>query len=260
GTKIVYKKIASDALRTNTWTRDTGIYWISANGGEPELITKQGSSPHFGKDNDRIYYVETDGSGKDFRFILNSIELDGSDERTLFSSKKALEYIVSPDSKLLAFQEGYNAYVMPFTLSGRKIEIGPDNKSLPIKKVSADAGSYLHFSDDSKKLHFSVGPKLFTTDLEGIFDYHEDIDKDNDKDDIPESLETNLTFQTDADVPTGTIALVGGRIITMNGDEVISSGTVIIKRNRIKAVGSKDKISIPFGAIKYDVSRPNHNA
>ncbi len=70
----------------------------------------------------------------------------------------------------------------------------------------------------------------------------------------PESHETNLTFQAKIDIPKGALALVGGRIITMNGDEVINSGTVIIEKNRIKAVGPKNKISIPFGAIKYDVT------
>ena len=39
--------------------------------------------------------------------------------------------------------------------------------------------------------------------------------------------------------PTGTIAFVGGRVVTMNGDEVIEDGVVVVEGNRIKAVGTQ---------------------
>jgi imidazolonepropionase-like amidohydrolase len=50
------------------------------------------------------------------------------------------------------------------------------------------------------------------------------------------------------------VALTGGRIITMNGDEVIENGTVVIDGNRITAVGPAGSVAVPEGARTFDVS------
>ena len=54
--------------------------------------------------------------------------------------------------------------------------------------------------------------------------------------------------------PDGVVALTGGRIITMNGDEVIENGTVVVDGNRITAVGPAGSVAIPEGARTFDVS------
>ncbi|MGI9262759.1 MAG: amidohydrolase family protein, partial [Woeseiaceae bacterium] len=51
--------------------------------------------------------------------------------------------------------------------------------------------------------------------------------------------------------PSGTVAFTGARIITMNGDEVIDNGTVLVENNRIAAVGN---VSIPDDAQVFDAS------
>ena len=52
--------------------------------------------------------------------------------------------------------------------------------------------------------------------------------------------------------PRGLVALTGARIITMNGDEVIERGSILIQDNRIKAVGAN--IDIPADARKIDMT------
>jgi len=68
--------------------------------------------------------------------------------------------------KWLAFREGFNAYVTPFVETGRRIDIGPKSKAVPVTRVSKDAGENLRFSGDSTRLHWSFGPQLFQRDLE----------------------------------------------------------------------------------------------
>lgn len=56
------------------------------------------------------------------------------------------------------------------------------------------------------------------------------------------------------DIPQGTILFKNARIITMNGNEVIESGDILVENNRIKAVGKAGTISAPPNAKVMDVS------
>jgi imidazolonepropionase-like amidohydrolase/Tol biopolymer transport system component len=70
----------------------------------------------------------------------------------------------------------------------------------------------------------------------------------------PGPEEYTIDLQVPAAKPDGMVALVGGRIITMNGDEVIENGTVLIEGNRIAAVGAAVDIEVPSRARVFDVS------
>lgn len=251
GKKVVYRKISADRLRSPTWTHERGIYCVPVRGGKPQLVRKKGGRPHFGLGSERLYLLDIEGGDPDDRRALISIELDGSDERTHLVSKNATEYQVSPDGQWVAFRERFNAYVMPFTRSGREIEIAPKTKSIPITKVSRDAGEYLHWSGDSRRLHWSLGPELFERDLMDAFAFLKGSPQK-----LPEPPVSGLDigFEVQADVPSGALALVGARIITMRGDKVILKGTIIIERNHIKAIGPKDSVTIPADARIIDVS------
>lgn len=68
----------------------------------------------------------------------------------------------------------------------------------------------------------------------------------------------DLSFTTKADKPSGYKALVGGKVVTMrdadNTQEVIENGVVLIKDNRIEAVGKRGDIAIPDDAMQIDTS------
>ncbi|MHC4431188.1 MAG: amidohydrolase family protein [Planctomycetota bacterium] len=251
GARIIYRKISADILRSPTWTHERGIYSVPVRGGKPQLVTKKGSRPHFGSENDRLYLLDVAAGDPDDRRALISIELDGSDERTHFVSKNATEFCVSPDGNWTAMRERFNAYIMPFVHSGREIEIGPKTKSVPIRKVSRDAGMYLNFSGDSRRLHWSLGPELYERDLTDAFAF-----LDGSPEELPEPAVSGIDigFEVEADVPAKEIALVGARIITMRGDEVIEEGTIIVEKNRIKAIGPKDSVTVSDDVEVIDVS------
>jgi len=251
GEKIVYGKIGADRLRTDTWTHEQGVYWVPIDGGEPQLITKKGSQPQFGAEVNRVYLLDVEPGDPDDRRALVSIELDGSDRRTHFISKNAVEFCVSPDGQWLAFTERFNAYIIPFTRSGQAIEIDPKMKSIPIKKVSRDAGQYLHFSGDSHRLYWSLGPELFEQDITEALDFLAGSAKEQAQ---SPATGMDIGFEATADVPSGKLALVGARIITMCGDEIIDNGTIIIEGNRIKTLGPQDSTALPCDAHVIDVA------
>ena len=49
------------------------------------------------------------------------------------------------------------------------------------------------------------------------------------------------------------LALTGARIITMNGDEIFERGDIVIRNNRIEAVGPVGSVTIPDGAERMDM-------
>jgi imidazolonepropionase-like amidohydrolase len=48
--------------------------------------------------------------------------------------------------------------------------------------------------------------------------------------------------------------LTGARIITMHGDQVIENGVIVVKDNRIAAVGAADSVQIPADAKRLDLA------
>ena len=67
-------------------------------------------------------------------------------------------------------------------------------------------------------------------------------------------LERRMVVQLPRDVARGTIVLSGGRIVTMKGDSVIENGDILIKDDRIVAVGPHGTLTVPAGARVFDVT------
>ena len=248
GSKIVYRTTSDGYLRSALWSRETGIYVVPAAGGASKLVTKKGASPQFGASNDRVFFMTFEDEDKRG---LHSIGLDRTDERAHLLSAFATEYALSPDEKWVAFREKFNAYIAPFIRTGKTIDIGPDTKSIPVAKVTKEAGEFLHWAGDASKLYWSLGPELFSRDLKDSFAFIAGA---------PEKLPdapatgTNISFTQPFDVPAGKLVLTGARIITMHGDEVIDDGTVVIDRNPITAVGPRASTAVPADAKVIDVA------
>jgi Tol biopolymer transport system component/imidazolonepropionase-like amidohydrolase len=251
GETVVYRRIGGGGLTSPMWSRDTGVYAVPFAGGEPQLVTESGSRPHFGGDLDRIYVQRWSGSDVDRKTQLVSLELDGSDERTEVESSRGQEFRVSPDGSWLAWRERFHAFIAPNVRTGRKLELGPETESLPVSRVSKEAGEYLHWSGDSRSLHWSLGPELFTRELTDAFAFLEGAPEE-----LPEapSAGIDLSFDVAADVPDGTVAFVGGQVLTMNGDEVIEDGVVVVTGNRIAGVGPRGSVPVPDGAYVVDAT------
>lgn len=248
GGTIVYRKGGGGWLTSPLWSEDTGLYSVPTRGGTPELITRSGRSPHFGAEEDRVFFT---GFGKKGKRELRSIELDGSDLRTHVGSEKANRMRVSPDGKWLAFQEGFNAYIAPLPATGRSFDVSPTSKALPIQQVSRDTGDYMHWSGDSSRLYWSTGPELFARDLKETFSFIDGAPEELPK---PPEAGTDIGFDVDSYIPDTTFAFTGARIITMKGEEVIEDGVIVVKGDRIEAIGKRGEVTVPGGATSIDVT------
>ena len=242
GRQLVYRKVKGGALTSPWHSLDTGLYVAAADGaGKAERISKEGSAPQFGARSDELFYTKTSSTSEvEQRFSLMRLNLRDRSEAEVARSDAAAEYSVSPDGQWLGFVERYHAFVMPLPAAqgtaGKAITVGAKMDALPVRQLDVNAGSSLHWSGDSRQLHFTLGDELFTASAEG---------KDK-------ATSHKIGFEQASDRPAGKIALTGARVVTMKGDEVIEGGTVLVDGNRIVAVG-KD-VAIPADAKRIDAS------
>ncbi len=251
GETVVYQKIAGGYITSPLFSHDTGIYAVSVDGGDPELVTDSGEHAQFGDSSDRVFLERTAFSKDADNRKLVSVKLDGSDEREHFSSEWATRYAVSPDGEWIAFIERFNVHVAPFVDTGRSVKVAPGGSSVPMAKATSRAGEWVQFSGDSAKLHWSLGPTLYTRRLADTFAF---LSENNELPEQPVE-ETAIGFTAKHDKPTGAVVLTGGRVVTMNkNDEVIEDGAVVIEGNRITQVGKSSDIITPRGAHVIDVN------
>ncbi|HET9481501.1 MAG TPA: amidohydrolase family protein, partial [Candidatus Polarisedimenticolia bacterium] len=252
GRRITYRKVTGGYLTSAAWSLEPGVYVIPTEGGDPKRISRSGFAPHFGADPDRVWFSDI---VEDTQRVLKSVDLDGHEERTHLKGAQVTEFAVSPDGRWVGFTENYNAYVAPFTRTGRTVEIGAKSKALPVRQVSKRSGEFLHWSADSARMHWSHGPTLYSRELKDAFAF---LDGSPEK--LPEPVEEglDLAFSIPADAPSGRIALTGARVITMrNADinrEVIENAVVLVRGNRIERVGPAASVQIPPDAKRVDIS------
>jgi Tol biopolymer transport system component len=275
------------------------IGWISADGGQMNIIDKAKgkSNPHFVKSDDRIYLYHG-GKG------LISIRWDGTDEKahvkitgittygTTFEDHCMMvesdrepqrepsnaDYItMAPQGDQALAQINNEIYVVVVPKVGAeppKISVSdPSSSQFPSRKLTKIGGQFASWSDDGKKVYWSIGNAFFTYNIDdakakedelrkakeaeekATVDKERGDDKKKDKKDKDEKkdkkeegykpAEFRVTVKVPRDIPDGRALLMNARIITMKGDEIIESGDILIEQNRIKKVG-------PAGSIVVD--------
>jgi Tol biopolymer transport system component/imidazolonepropionase-like amidohydrolase len=239
GKHIVYRKEGGNNEQGRTFSKNTGLYIMNSDGSSNKLVTKEGDYPIFNKEDDRIIYQN---GGQFFGAItkeLKSVELNGFNKRIVLKSKHGNRLVPSPDEKWIAFVHLHKVYMAPMPKAGKILDLTDKTKFIPITQLSKDAGINLHWSRDSKTIHWTLGNQYFSAKA-----------SENAKL-VETGIKINLNVKTDK--PQGKIAFKNARIITMEGNEVIENGTIVINANKIEAIGKSSDVSIPSDAKVYDV-------
>lgn len=253
GKQVTYEKSRGGYLTSPWYGLETGIFVVNADGkSAPRLLTDDGSAPQFGKDNDVVYVSRMQRSGEvDWSTSLVRIDINKNEEQAVAKGEFASEFSISPDGNWLAFGERFHTFVTPLPMAGKPVTIGQKMDGLPVRQLDVNAGDYVHWSGDSSKIHFALGDELFSTELKNAFTFLPGSPKEISK---PAETGLKIGFQEKANKPTATTVISGARIVTMKGDEVIDNGRIVIKENRIIAVGSAADIAVPSGATQIDAA------
>ena len=194
--------------------------------GRPLMPRRQIVAPSFGPEG-RLFYPEQIGirsEGRtEERTELVSVKLDGTDRRVHMTFPYADEAVPSPDGKWVAFSEGDNVYVAPLPWLGTGKEpphIDKKKAKLPVEQVSFEGGLFPRWRD-ATTLDFGSAARHFTYDVE-----------------TKETETWEIALELPRARARGTMALVGGRIVPLNGGDVIDPGTIVIEDGWIRCVGA----------------------
>lgn len=283
---VVTRAPAQTVLQAGGFIGASELVWLPANGGRATLIapTSGRGSAHFSKDTSRIY-LYSGGDG------LVSIRWDGTDQRTHLritgargpeatTASSAAGAELSPAGDQVLVQIANDLYAMPLIVSGEAPTINlaaPDNAELPARRLTDVGGQFPTWSGDGKRVHWSIGNSHFVYDLERARQIDDSIDQAararGDTARAPEPgdttrpppagpaaqpqryqpVETKITIRAQRDVPQGTSVFRGARIVTMKGDEIIANGDIVVRDNRIVAVGPTGQVQAPPNARVFDV-------
>ncbi|CAL2108698.1 TolB protein [Tenacibaculum sp. 190524A02b] len=249
GNKIVYKKEKGNGDQGFDYDKNTGIYIVDLITNNHQKISKEGNYPVFAKNDKRVFY-QTGGYffGKLTKHF-KSVNLYGYDKQSHIKSKHANRFVVSPDNKHIAFIHLHKVYVAPLLLNGKELNLDNKSKSVKVESLSKKAGINLHWST-SNKVHWTLGDTYFSKHLYNTFTpFSESILKSN-----SEENSIKIGLKVKSDLPQGRIAFTNARIITMEGNQVIENGTIIIHKNKIEQIGKTSEVTIPENAKVYNIS------
>ncbi len=267
------------------------LIWLPSEGGDATLIlpARGAAHPHFGPEPDRIYIYSEAGllslryDGTDRRPIIKVVGKDWFPNPDNPDGNPADDVRISPDGKWALAQVTNQVYLLAVPRTGDgSVTVDVSKSPVPLRKISEVGGDYMGFADGGKTLTWAEGSTFFRLPLDQVefappksdeeakpaekpkpvakgkapAAEAKDDDKSGDKKKLPklkpEVIAVHLTFPRHT--PSGTIALRGARIITMHGDEVLDNADILVKDNRIVAVGKSGSVTIPAGARTMDVS------
>ncbi len=248
GQQVVYRRVGGDGLRGAAYARDGGVYVVAASGGAGRLVTTEGSDPRFSRDGRRLFLTGSDGG----RAALLSVDLSGGTRRVHVSAENGTQFVPSPDEQYVAWVERFHAFVAPMPQTGAMVPVGPTTSEFPARRLTRDAGTFLHWSGDGRRVYWSLGPELFERELAQTFRVEARDSAAIRRE--PEASGRFIGLRAATDRPSGRVALTGATVITMRGAEVLRDATIVVEGNRIAAIGPSASVAVPADARRVDVA------
>lgn len=280
-----------EALQRGNLGEPTDLVWIPAGGGEVTMVGPTGglSSFHFTQDAERIWaFGNADGlvsmrwDGTDRK---SHVKVRGRTSSGGTQGQSASAILMAPSGDQALAQVVNDLYVVTVPYVGGETPTvnvaNPDNANFPARKLTTIGGQFPVWGADGRKVHWSMGNAHVVYDLDAARAFGDSVEAaarasgDSTATDTPadtaaadtlavgekssgkkryEPFERRVEITFDRDLPGGVVVLRGARVVTMRGDEVIEDGEIVVRDNRIEAVGRRGSVRIPDGAEVLDVT------
>src|SRR6185295_10994549 len=197
---------------------------------------------------------------------------------------------MSPDGDQALALVGSDAWVVTVPIVGGTtptVTVG-DNPNFPARKLDEFGAQFPHWDWTGHKVHYSIGNAHVVYDLDRARTFDDSVRQANRARGIPTApsdsgppspagaggggrggrgggrgnanlpqfkpREFRVLVAAQRDIPQSNTVLRGARVVTMKGNEVIENADVVIKNNRITAVGRRGSVQIPSGAHIVNVA------
>ncbi len=250
GKTIVFEQGEGGQLTAPRGNPGIGVYRVATTGGAPVRVAKDAAAPQFGTAGDRVFLIVNEGDKRQ----LVSTDLSGENRRVHAAGELVNDFQVSPGGDYVAFRQNYEAFVMPLMPGKQAVEVDIKSGALPVTRVSGDGADFINWSGGGKRLHWSAGPTLYSADTAALF--RQAPVGDDAPGFVAPRTGVSLSMDVAAAKPTRTVALTGARVITMASADggAIDDATVLIRGDRIVAVGPRASVQVPAGATTVDVA------
>ena len=273
-------------------TANLDLIWLSSDGGEANLIlpARGAAHPRFGPEPDRIYVYSESGltslryDGTDRKTIVKVVGKVWFPDPDKPDGNPADDVRISPDGQWALAQLSNQVYLIAVPRMGGEAPTVDISKSpVPLRKITEVGGDYMDFADGGKTVVWAEGSTFFRLPIDQVeFEAPKRADdsapakdknvapppktaaaaaadaetKKEEKDKLPklhpEEIAVNLQFPRHK--PLASAVLRGARVITMHGDEVLENADIVVKDNRIVAVGQQGSVTAPTGAKVLDMT------
>ena len=187
---------------------------------------------------------------------------------------------MAPEGDQALAQINNEIYVVTVPKTGGdvpKISVAEADKAqFPARKLTRLGGEFASWSANGQTVYFSLGNAFFTYRLDsakaqderlrkkkaaeekakedGARSDDKNSKKDDKKDEGYKAGEIRIKITVQKDIPQGKILLQNARVITMNGDEVLEKGDILVENARIRQVGAAGSITVDASVKKLDLS------
>jgi imidazolonepropionase-like amidohydrolase/Tol biopolymer transport system component len=256
--------------------------------------TQGRSGPHFSGGSERIYAssggsglvsFRWDGTDERAHLIVTGPPIPGATG----SPPRAAPIFMSPTGGQALAMFNMDLYVVHVPQVGAEAPTisvaNPDNAAFPVRKLTDIGGQFPSWSADGNRVHWSVGRTHMIHDLaeaeaaeeearerarqeardQGDVEPPEpgaaddpgpdaDTEGSDEDDRAYRPREIPVTIEAARDRPEGVAVIRNARAITMRGHEIVENADIVIRDNRIEAIGPRGEVAIPDGAHEVDAA------
>jgi len=270
------------------------LIWVPAAGGKAAFIASAlgRSGPHFTSDTNRIFMygsgeglvsVRWDGSDQRTHLRVTGARFPEPAPGGPAGAPAAVVRM-SPRGEQALAQIANDLYVVPVPFTGEAPSISladPAAAEFPARRLTDVGAQFPSWSADGRRVHWSIGNSHFVYDLDRARQFDDSVDAArrargdttagaagarpagdtaqrtggpaaNPRGYQP--VETRIRLSARRDTPEGVAVFRNARVITMKGGEVIERGDILIRNNRIVAVGPAGTLQVPNGAREIDAA------